>query len=455
MQGHGKNKCNTQHKGTVLLCCVLYLLDGNKVSEAWAGNIKEYGYNNIGQLMYESHWDRANIEMSTIYYTYDSRGNRLTKDNDGVIEQYTYDRVNRLTGISGGNNWISYTYDDNGNMLTKNKGVYENGNAVTEETSAYSYDAFNRLTGIASGDMTASYIYNADDRRISKTVNGVTTYHIWDRDNIIFEADANKNELARYYYGRRLAISVEGSETKRYGYDPHGSVNSINGMWLYDYDSFGNQTMNLWDISKHYYCGEYYDAETGFIYLRNRYYDSSIGRFISEDPIKDGLNWYVYANNNPVKYSDPSGLDAIVANQLENIGGAGHMSSFVQDDSGTWYFFYWGNNSVSLTVVDDSSILKDAEKINTWLEEKGLSNGEYKYDGFCYILGDFSESKDYYQNLADQFAKDVENNDIGWFNWQNKNYNFVTRNCAQETMEGLYKGKIGPDVTHKGTVLLC
>ena len=59
------------------------------------------------------------------------------------------------------------------------------------------------------------------------------------------------------------------------------------------------------------YSGEYYDEETGFIYLRARYYDPTIGRFISEDPIRDGLNWYAYCNNNPVMYVDPSGLDGV------------------------------------------------------------------------------------------------------------------------------------------------
>lgn len=49
------------------------------------------------------------------------------------------------------------------------------------------------------------------------------------------------------------------------------------------------------------YAGEYYDAETGFIYLRNRYYDPTQRRFITEDPIRDGTNWYIYCGNNPVK----------------------------------------------------------------------------------------------------------------------------------------------------------
>ena len=50
------------------------------------------------------------------------------------------------------------------------------------------------------------------------------------------------------------------------------------------------------------------DGETGSIYLRARYYDSATGRFTSEDPIKDGLNWYVYCGNNPVAFWDYSGL---------------------------------------------------------------------------------------------------------------------------------------------------
>ena len=58
--------------------------------------------------------------------------------------------------------------------------------------------------------------------------------------------------------------------------------------------------------------GEYFDAESGNIYLRNRYYAPSTGRFISEDPIRDGTNWYAYANNNPVMYIDPWGLESYI-----------------------------------------------------------------------------------------------------------------------------------------------
>ena len=81
----------------------------------------------------------------------------------------------------------------------------------------------------------------------------------------------------------------------------------------YLYDAFGNeQTEDAADTNPFRYSGEYFDAESGNIYLRNRYYDASTGRFISEDPILDGTNWYVYAGNNPILFADPWGLEYII-----------------------------------------------------------------------------------------------------------------------------------------------
>ncbi len=54
------------------------------------------------------------------------------------------------------------------------------------------------------------------------------------------------------------------------------------------------------------------DAESGLLLLGNRYYDPSIGRFLSSDPAHAGSNWYAYCENNPVNAIDPTGLDFIV-----------------------------------------------------------------------------------------------------------------------------------------------
>jgi len=92
---------------------------------------------------------------------------------------------------------------------------------------------------------------------------------------------------------------------------------SGDAVWYYDYDAFGNeraitgQDASL-DANPFRYCGEYFDKETGTIYLRARYYDPVIGRFTQMDPVQDGLSWYLYCGNNPILFIDPSGTYYIV-----------------------------------------------------------------------------------------------------------------------------------------------
>ncbi len=90
----------------------------------------------------------------------------------------------------------------------------------------------------------------------------------------------------------------------------HGDTVTIvrNGNVVDDaeYDAYGN-VENPQNITAYTYANYYYDSHSGMYYLRNRFYDSSIARFISEDPIQDGINWYAYANNNPLMYVDPTG----------------------------------------------------------------------------------------------------------------------------------------------------
>ena len=71
------------------------------------------------------------------------------------------------------------------------------------------------------------------------------------------------------------------------------------GLWGEHQD--GNTT-------EHSFTGKKRDSGTGLSYFGARYYDPNIGRFISMDPIKDGRNWYIYCNNNPLKNIDPNGL---------------------------------------------------------------------------------------------------------------------------------------------------
>jgi RHS repeat-associated protein len=78
-------------------------------------------------------------------------------------------------------------------------------------------------------------------------------------------------------------------------------------------DAFGNQisSAGVWK-GRFAYGGPYgyqEDPDTGLRLLGHRYYDSSTGRFLTRDPIKDGWNWYVYCDSNPVILVDPNGLE--------------------------------------------------------------------------------------------------------------------------------------------------
>ena len=180
-----------------------------------------------------------------------------------------------------------------------------NTNSINE------YDSWNQLTKTMQNGKTASYTYNGDGLRMSKTVDGTTTRHIWDGTNIA--GDVTNETVTKYIRGIQLISSKTDSNESFYTYNAHGDVVQLtNGSGditkQYSYDAFGvEQNKDVNDTNPFRYCGEYFDGETESVYLRARYYSPVSGRFITEDPIRDGLNWYTYCRANPINYSDPTG----------------------------------------------------------------------------------------------------------------------------------------------------
>ena len=144
-------------------------------------------------------------------------------------------------------------------------------------------------------------------------MNGVVTHFVWDGMNMVYEyTDA---ESSSYIYGTTGILYRKDSAGEVYTYTTSGRgdvvtvADSDGNAREYFYNAYGEifRAFGAEPENPLLYCGEYYDAESGFIYLRNRYYEPSIGRFITEDPVRDGTNWYVYCENNPVMYTDPTG----------------------------------------------------------------------------------------------------------------------------------------------------
>lgn len=295
----------------------------------------DYIYDDLNRLVQEQ------AHNNTYSYQYDSYGNRsqlsVTGD-ENYTTTYTYDKNNRMrnqTKTANGNSEITdFWYDPNGNQIssmtvsTGTSGTTDIGIELAggNTNSLSEYNSWNQLTKTMQNGKTASYTYNGDGLRMSKTVDGVTTSHIWDGTNIA--GDVTNGTVTKYIRGLQLISSKKGSNESFYTYNGHGDVVQLtngNGSIIkqYSYDAFGVETDKADnDTNPFRYCGEYQDLCSGLIYLRNRYYDSSIGRFISEDThwnednmiygdngsavpeisaIMQSSNLYVYGMNNPVK----------------------------------------------------------------------------------------------------------------------------------------------------------
>ena len=253
----------------------------------------------------------------------DANGNLLSLL---AVPSYTYNSSNEIT-VAGS---ATYTYDNNGNTLTKTDAT---------GTTTYTWDFENRLTSVhPPNQTTVTFKYDPFGRRIQK---GGSVY-VYDAANLIEEADAGGRLAARYVFGSGIdepLATYRGATWEYYQADGLGSITSLTTTAgtlsdSFTYDSFGNVTSSTGTFSQPFrYTGREWDAETGLYYYRARYYDPSIGRFISEDPIQFDSgqnNFYEYVGNSPIKNFDPTGLARCIYNINEGPNG-GWISCHADD----------------------------------------------------------------------------------------------------------------------------
>ena len=110
----------------------------------------------------------------------------------------------------------------------------------------------------------------------------------------------------------------EGNLVEGYQYDAYGKATIFtdgdDGDSIVNFNS-NDDSSNKWSSvnNPYQYTGQRYDPETGFMYYKNRYYDTNLGRFISRDPIgyEGGINLYEYATSSPVTKLDSKGTSWI------------------------------------------------------------------------------------------------------------------------------------------------
>jgi RHS repeat-associated protein len=154
-------------------------------------------------------------------------------------------------------------------------------------------------------------------QRTERYVGANSTKFTYDGDDVLLDVNFD-GSFVKYVNGLgiddKIRQTVNG-QAQYFVQDHLGSTNALtdatgNVISSATYDSFGNATGNL--ATRYGYTGREKDADTGLYYYRARWYDSNLGRFISEDPIgfKGGdINIYNYAWNSPNNFTDPLGLD--------------------------------------------------------------------------------------------------------------------------------------------------
>ena len=208
----------------------------------------------------------------------------------------------------------------------------EAGRPIVYKDQSMTWNGLDQL--IQVGD-NIQYAYDMNGIRKKKVVSGVTTEFITNGSQILSMKRGDTTFTFRYVLNKLVGFHYNNHVvSKEYLYQRNiqGDILGIyddegNQVGEYAYDGYGNQVIvkdegGIANLNPFRYRGYFYDEETGFYDLNARYYDPETGRFISPDTLSildetkgqmNGLNLYMYCNNNPVMYVDPTGHFSILA----------------------------------------------------------------------------------------------------------------------------------------------
>ena len=279
--------------------------------------------------------DKDTVQQSV--YVYDESDNRLELQLPGETHHYTFDFADRLLARSVNSTPTeTFSHDADGNMIARTAGGV---------TTNYSWDSFDKLTSIEKPGFQQSFRYDSEGIRKSKGSD--TRYFSSGATSLV---DLLPTNSISYIQGHLILGMLQGGNYYWYIPDGLGTVRLVmdsSGTTVvssFASDEFGRQTA-VTGSPAHTFTGALgvrneVVIDSQLLYARQRWYDPSLGRFLSQDPIgfDGGLNVYTYVDNNPINYVDPSGLgpvEDIVIGGLEiGVGTAASQAVPVAPDPG-------------------------------------------------------------------------------------------------------------------------
>lgn len=289
----------------------------------WEGpnfRTKQAGYDglrrlgNQGNNLYATSqcpWDVANGYVCPLAFqqtlTYDAGGNRTDVPNA------LYATGNRVQSFGV----YTFTHDLDGNIVQKY-------NASTGENKQFEWSAEGRLARVLVNDVErVRYDYNPTGLLVRRWTNGTLDRHfLWDQGHLLAELDGTATQrIGEYAYlpgaDRPLAVITGGQSIVAVRYAVRDEVGNVIGLLngtVIDqqvaYDDWGVPTVTGSADNRLLFKGLLWESNyTGMYYVRARWYDPELGRFISEDPqgISEGTNYYAFAGSDPINGSDPTG----------------------------------------------------------------------------------------------------------------------------------------------------